>query len=103
MALKLRTDYHCILIDKKTGNSILSFEAQQVGNITYNAEFQSGGLAKSVQMMTIQTERQYPYNALQHEIKIDGKTWIITSTRPSMRKKLGAFGKSAPIWIIDLQ
>ena len=103
MALKLRTDYHCILVDKKTGNSILSFEAQQVGDAVLNASFEGGGVASAGQMMTIQTEREYKYNSLQHEVNIDGKTWIITSVRPSIRKRVGAFGKSKCVWVLDLQ
>ena len=103
MALKLRTDYHCILVDKKTGNSILSFEAQQVGDAVLNASYEGGGIASAGQTMTIQTERQYPYNSLKHEVRIDGNNWIISSVRPSIRKKVGSFGKSVTVWVLDLQ
>lgn len=103
MPLKLRTDLHCMLVDKKTGNTLLSFTAQQVGDVILNASFESSGVASKGQMGSIQTETNYPFNAMQHEVKIDGERWIITNVRKSMRKKIGAFGKSNTIYILDLE
>ena len=103
MPLKLRKDFKCILVDKKTGNSILSFDAQQVGDKLVGAGFEGGGVASGNQSCTIQTEKNYPFNAFQHEVHIEGVKYIIASVRPSMRKKMGAFGKSTPVYILDLE
>jgi hypothetical protein len=103
MPLKLRKDFKCILVDKKTGNSILSFDAQQVGDKLVGAGFEGGGVASGNQSCTIQTEKNYPFSALKHEVHIDGVKYIIANVRPSMRKKMGAFGKSTPVYILDLE
>jgi hypothetical protein len=88
--LKLKKDFKCVLCDKKTGNSLLEFDAQQVGDPIYGAGFEGGGVASGNQAMTIMTEKKYQYNALQNNVMIDGKRWIITSVVPSVRRKLGA-------------
>lgn len=103
MPLKLRTDLHCLLIDKKTGNTLLSFTAQQVGDVISNASFESSGVASKGQIGSIQTEANYHFNAMQHEVKINGERWIITNVRKSMRKTVGAFGKSKTIYVLDLE
>lgn len=103
MPLKLRKDYKCILVDKKTGNSILSFDAQQVGDRVIGAGFEGGGVASGSQACTIQTEKIYPFSALKHEVYIDGTKFIISSVRLSLRKKKGAFGQSTQVYILDLE
>ena len=103
MPLKLRKDYKCLLVDKKTGNSILSFEAQQVGDRIVGAGFEGGGVASGNQACTIQTEKSYQYSALKHEVYIDGTKFIISNVRMSMRKKMGSFGQSTQVYILDLE
>ncbi len=103
MPLKLKKDYNCLLIDKKTGEAVLNFSAQQVGDVIYNAGYGGGGLASKPQIGSIQTETNYPFNSIQHEVKINGEKWIITSVKKSMRKKVGAFGNSKTIYILDLE
>lgn len=103
--LKLKKDFKCVLLDKKTGASLLEFYAQQVGNAVYGAGFEGGGVASGNQAMTIMTETPYAYNSLQHHIMIGDKKWILTSVTPSMRRKLGAkMGvQSQNIYILTLE
>ena len=88
--LKLKKDFTCVLLDKKTGADLFEFTAQQVGDPIFGAGFEGGGIASGNQSMTIITERNYQYNALQHNVLIDDRKWIITSVVPSIRRKLGA-------------
>ena len=103
--LKIKKDFRCILVDKKTGANLLEFNAQQVSNAVYGAGFEGGGVASGNQAMTIMTETKYDYSALQHHIFIDGKKWILTSVTPAMRRKLGAgmCVKSQNIYILTLE
>ena len=103
--LKLKKDFKCTLLDKKTGTSLLDFYAQQVGDSVYGAGFEGGGVASVNQAMTIMTETKYNYNALQHHVLIDDRKWIITSVTPAMRRKLGAgmAVKTRNIYILTLE
>lgn len=102
--LKLKKDFKCVLRDKM-GNDLLTFSAQQVGDPVYNAGFEGGGVASASQNMTIMTEQDYDYNALQHYVYIDDKKWLITSVTPSIRRKLGAGmgAKSRVVYILALE
>ena len=88
--MALEKDCKCTLIDKKTGAVLLEFDAQQDGDALYSAAFEGGGVASGGQAMTIVTRKAYEYKALQHHVVIDGVQWLITSVRPSVRRKLGA-------------
>ena len=103
--LRLKKDYKCVLLDKKTGANLLEFYAQQVGDSVYGAGFQGGGVASGNQAMTIMTETAYAFNPLQHQIMIGDKKWMLTSVTPAMRRKLGArMGvQSQNIYILALE
>ena len=103
--LKLKKDYSCILRDKKTGKDLLTFFASAAGSPVYSAGFEGGGVASASQSLTIFTETQYAYKPLQHEIVIDGKTYILTSYSPSLHRKLGAgaWAKPRVLYVLNLE
>jgi hypothetical protein len=103
--MKLEKDFKCQLFDKKTGAVLLEFDAQQDGDAVFNVGFEGGGVGSGSQAMTIMTKQAYDYKAYQHQVLIDGTKWIITSVRPSVRRKLGAtIGKNKRhVYILTLE
>ena len=103
--MKLEKDFKCQLFDKKTGAVLLEFYAQQDGDAVFNAGFEGGGVSSGSQAITIITKKAFDYKAYQHQVLIDGVTWIITSVRPSVRRKLGATigNKKGYVYILTLE
>ena len=93
---KLKKDFTCILRDKKTGRELITFGAMASGNAVFSAGFEGGGIASASQSFTIFTEEKYDFKPLQHEVIIDGHTYLLTSLTPSIRRKLGAGSYTRP-------
>jgi hypothetical protein len=101
--IKKKKDFSCILHDTKTNEDIGIFNAQQIGEPLYSAGFVGGGVASALQSLTIMTEKKFDYKPLQHTVIIDGKSWILTSYTPSIRRKLGANNGKKIIYILNLE
>lgn len=88
--LKLKKDWSCVLRDSDTGKDLLTFTAQQLGDIVDSAGFEGGNVASSSQTAMIQTETSYDYKPYEHKVIANGREWVITSVIPSVRRKHGA-------------
>jgi hypothetical protein len=103
--LKIKKDLSCVLHDPDTNKDLLSFTAQQVGDPLYSASFVGGGVASSSQNLTIETETEYDYKPLQHQVFVDGQKWILSSFYPSIRRKLGGGTAHKPrkVYVLNLE
>ena len=100
---KLEKDFFCTLRNVNTGEDLLTFFAQQVGDPNFSASFVGGGVASGSQQLVLLVEKAYDckrdytvtnlqeyLNPLEQEVIIDGHKWLLTSFTPSIRRKLGA-------------
>ena len=103
--LKLKKDFSCVLQDKKTGQTLCTFDASASGDAIFSAGFEGGGIASAGQSFTIFTENPYTYKPFQHEVVIEDRKYLITSVIPSMRRKIGAGNGTKPrrVYIISLE
>ena len=103
--LKLKNDFSCVLRDKKTGSELLTFSAMATGDAVFSAAFEGGGVASSSQNRTIFTETKFDYKPYQHEVIVDGVTYLIVSVVPSMRRRMGAgtWVKPRAVYILTLE
>lgn len=114
---KLKKDFECILRDANTGEDLLTFYAQQVGDPNYTAGFEGGGVASGSQSFSILVDKAYYpdttpvdnlaeiLNPLEQEVIIDGNKWLLTSVSPSIRRRLGAGWARKPktVYILNLE
>lgn len=114
---KLKKDFECTLREIKTGQDLLRFTAQQVGDPTYSADFVGGGVASGSQSFSILVEKAYDakndvvyplddkFIPFKHAVIINGKQWILTSWMPSIRRKIGAGWANKPkvVYILNLE
>lgn len=101
--LKLKTDFVCTLIDKRTGEDIAQFNATASGDAVFSAGFESGGVASASQSRAIFTTKKLDFKPLSQEVVIDGRTYLLTSVMPSIRRKLGASGKPRIVYVLTLE
>ncbi len=103
--LKLKKDYSCILKDKQTGRTLCTFTAQAVGDPSYSAGFEGGGVASASQALSIETEKAYKYKPLQHEVYVNGVKYLLTSFSPAVRRRLGAGWGNKPrtVYVLNLE
>ena len=103
--LKLKKDFSCVLTDKKTGKTLCTFDAQQVGDETISAGYVGGNVASGSQSMTVMTEHKFDYKPYDQYVTIEGKRWVLTSFTPSVRRRLGAGVCTAKryVYILNLE
>ena len=103
--IKSRTDYRCILRDISTGKDLLVFPATAAGASTVGASYEGGGIASADQSFSVFTQTPYAYKPLQHNVIIDGETYIITSVSKTPQRKLGASvgGKTRVVYTLQLE
>lgn len=114
---KFKKDYECILRDANTGEDLLTLYAQQVGNPSYLAGFEGGGVASGSQNFTILVYQAFDMegsiveslddilNALEQEVIIDGHKWLLTSWNPSIYRRLGVGWARKPktVYLLNLE
>ena len=114
---KFKKDYECILRDVNTGKDLLTLYAQQVGDPSYLAGFEGGGVASGSQNFTILVYQAFDeegsiveglddiLNALEQEVIIDGHKWLLTSWNPSIHRRLGAGWARKPkkVYVLNLE
>lgn len=103
--LKPKRDFICVLRDKKTGESLISFSATQAVDPVFSADFEGGGVASASQSFSVFTETAYDYKPLQHTVEIGDKTYILTSFSRLIRRRLGAGWGNRPrtVYILNLE
>jgi hypothetical protein len=102
--MKLTKDFRCVLKDKRTNAKLIEFDAMQVGDAIFGAGY-AGNIASSPQDMTIATEFEYPFKAMENKVEINGREWVIASVTPSIRRKLGAGVAKKPktVYVLRLE
>ena len=106
---KFRKDYECILRDTNTGVDLLRMHAQQVGDPTFSAGYEGGGVASGSQNFSVLVFWAYDlekgqivdniedfFNPLEQNVIINGKKWLLTNYTPVVRRKLGANWSHSP-------
>ena len=115
--LKLKKDFECVLRDANTGEDLLTFYAQQVGDPNHTASFVGGGVASGSQSFSILVDQAYQpdntpvdnlaeiLNPLEQEVIINGHKWLLTSFAPSIRRRLGAGWANKPktVYVLNLE
>ena len=117
--MKFKKDYECILRDSNTGDDLLIMYAQQVGNQSYGAGFEGGGVASGSQSFTILVYQVFTptygaedlsklaeiLNPLEQNVVIDGRNWLLTSYSPNIMRRMGAGWANKPktVYLLNLE
>lgn len=89
MALPIKYDMNCVLVDLNTQKELARFKARRIREKRIDAAFEAGNVASGGQTFTIATNKIYDYKPYAHQVVCEGLTFLIVAYQPLTHTQAG--------------
>ncbi len=89
MALPIKYDMDCVLVELETQKTIDTFKARRIREKRIDAAFEAGNIASGGQTFTIATSKILEYKPFAHQVICEGLVYMIVAYQPLTHMQAG--------------
>ena len=89
MALPIKYDMNCVLVDLETQQEVARFKARRIREKRIDAAFEAGNVASGGQTFTIATNKIFDYKPYAPQVVCEGLTFLIVAYQPLTHTQAG--------------